>query len=61
MSDDGKKTKELTRSQKAFSEAPEPIQRLIRQVLVEERQVVHLKTRPEIHKKILDHVKSIVR
>lgn len=58
---DSNQTEELTRSQKAFAEAPEPIQRLIRQVLSEERQVMHLKTRPEIHKKILEHVKSIAR
>jgi len=56
-------TEELTRSQKAFVEAPEPIQRLIRQVLAEERQVMHLssKTGTSIHQKILDQVKSVIR
>lgn len=51
----------LTRSQKKFVEAPEPVQRLIRQVLGEERQVMHLTTRPNIHQKILDQVKSVIR
>lgn len=61
MSNSTNQPEEMTRSQKAFVDAPEQIQRLIRQVLSEERQVVHLKTRPEIHKKILDHVRAIVR
>ncbi len=61
MSDTSKQTEEMTRSQKAFVDAPEPMQRLIRQVLSEERQVVHLDTRPDIHKNILEHVKAIVR
>jgi hypothetical protein len=54
---------ELTRSQKKFLEAPEQIQRLIRQVLGEERQVMHLSNRvgSGIHQKILDQVKSVVR
>ena len=56
-------TEKLTRSQKAFVDAPEPIQRLVRQVLSEERQVMHLKSRvgQNTHQKILDFVKTIVR
>lgn len=54
---------DLTRSQKKFVEAPEPIQRLIRQVLSEERQTMHLANRAgaAIHQKILDQVKSVFR
>ncbi len=54
---------ELTRSQTKFVEAPEHIQRLIRQVLGEERQVMHLSNRvgTGIHQKILDQVKSVIR
>jgi hypothetical protein len=61
MSDITSETEKMTRSQKVFVEAPEPIQRLIRQVLSEERQVRHLQNRQNIHQKILDHVRSIVR
>lgn len=50
--------REQTRSQHAFIKAAEPIQQLIRAVLREERDVMHLKRRPEIHQKILDHVKQ---
>lgn len=50
--------REQTRSQQEFVKAPEPIQQLIRAVLREEREVMHLKRRPEIHQKILDHVKQ---
>ena len=54
---------ELTRSQKKFVGAPEPIQRLIRQILSEERQTMHLANRvgAAIHQKILDQVKSVIR
>jgi hypothetical protein len=54
---------ELTRSQTRFVEAPEHIQRLIRQVLSEERQVMHLSSRTGtgIYQKLLDQVKSVVR
>ena len=63
MSDTSKPTEDLTRSQKAFIEADESVQRIVRQVLTEERQVMHLKNRvgEKIHQKILDLVKSIVR
>lgn len=49
---------EQTRSQQEFVKAAEPIQQLVRAVLREEREVMHLKRRPEIHQKILDHVKQ---
>lgn len=54
---------ELTTSQRKFAEAPEHIQRLIRQVLSEERQVMHLssKSGTGIYQKILDQVKSVIR
>lgn len=51
----------LTQSQKKFVEAPEHVQRLIRKILGEERQVMHLTTRPNIHQKILDAVKDVIR
>jgi hypothetical protein len=52
--------REQTRSQQAFIKAAEPIQQLVRAVLREEREVMHLKKRQgtQIHQKILDHVKQ---
>jgi len=50
-----------TRSQEAFLKSTEEIQGLVRSVLRDERDVMHLRRRPEIHQKILDHVKRIVR
>jgi len=55
------KTAGRTRSQDAFLNASEETQQLVRSVLRDERDVMHLKRRPEIHQKILDHVKRIVR
>jgi hypothetical protein len=49
---------EQTSSQQEFVKAAEPIQQLVRAVLREERDVMHMKTRPQIHQKILDHVKQ---
>lgn len=49
------------KSREEFTKAPEEIQLLIKAVLQEERQVMHLKTRPEIHKNILQHVKKIIQ
>jgi hypothetical protein len=44
-----------------FKKAPDEVQMLIRAVLQEERQVMHLKTRPDIHKNIREQVKKIVQ
>jgi hypothetical protein len=58
MPDRNDESRDQTRSQQEFVKAPEPIQQLVRAVLREEREVMHLKRRPEIHQKILDHVKQ---
>jgi hypothetical protein len=58
MPEQNEPPREQTRSQQAFIHAAEPIQQLVRAVLREERDVMHLKRRPEIHHKILDHVKQ---
>jgi len=60
MSTDTSKSKH-SRSQEAFLQASEDVQNLLRSVLRDEREVMHLKRRPEIHQKILEHVKRIVR
>lgn len=53
--------KEETASREEFQKAPEPIRELVKAVLQEERQVMHMKTRPDIHKNILQHVKRLVQ
>ena len=53
--------KSLTKAQKIFTEAPEEYQKLIREILKDERDVVHLKTRPNIQKKVYEHVKRIIK
>jgi hypothetical protein len=50
-----------TGSREEFRKAPEEIRELIKSVLQEERQVMHMRTRPDIHKNILQHVKRLVQ
>ena len=60
MSDSKPHTGE-TRSRTEFSQSPPEIQELVKAVLQEERQVMHMRTRPDIHKNILTHVKRLVQ
>lgn len=55
------KINRLTRAQEIFKAAKPEYQTLIRDVLVEERKVMHLKKRPEIQQRIYDHIKRIVK
>jgi hypothetical protein len=50
-----------TQSRLEFTKAPEEIRELVKSVLQEERLVMHMKTRPDIHKNILQHVKRLVQ
>lgn len=50
-----------TKSRLEYAKAPEEIRELIKSVLQEERLVMHMKTRPDIHKNILQHVKRLVQ
>jgi len=50
-----------TKSRLEFLKAPEEIRELIKAVLQEERAVMHMRTRPDIHKNILQHVKRLVQ
>jgi hypothetical protein len=50
-----------TRSREEFQKAPAEIRELVKSVLQEERQVMHMRTRPDIHKNILQHVKRLVQ
>ena len=46
-----------TRSQQLFLAAPEELQKLVRDILKEEREVMHLLRRPDIHQKIVHLVR----
>ena len=50
-----------TQSRVEFQKAPEEVRELIKAVLHEERAVMHMRTRPEIHINILKHVKRLVQ
>ena len=50
-----------TRAQQIFKEAPEEQQKLIKDILAEERKVMHKERRPNIHQNIYDHVKRLFR
>ena len=54
-----KQTVEESTSRQEFLQAPEELRELVKAVLQEERQVMHVKYRPDIHKNILQHVKRI--
>ena len=51
----------LTRAQEIFKAAKPEYQTLIRDVLAEERKVMHLKKRPEIQQRIYDHIKRTIK
>ena len=53
--------RELRRAQRVFKEAPESLKELIRHLLIEERQVMHLKRRSDIHQRIYEHVKRVIK
>lgn len=53
--------KKLTRAQEIFKAAPQEYQMLIRDILKEERDVMHLKRRSDIHTRLYEHVKRVIR
>lgn len=50
-----------TGSKEHFAKASEDVQHLIKCILQEERQVMHMRRRDDIHKNILEHVKRLVK
>lgn len=58
---DKEKTRQITRAQAIFKDAKVEYQTLIRDVLKEERDVMHLKRRSDIHQRLYDHIKRIVK
>lgn len=57
----GDQPKKLTAAQELFKSAPPEYQALIRDVLKEEREVMHLRRRTDIHQKIYEHVKRVIK
>lgn len=54
-------TKKLTRAQELFKSASSEYQTLIRDILKEERDVMHLKRRSDIHQRLYEHVKRVIK
>lgn len=53
--------KKPTKAQELFMAAPEELKSLIREVLGEERDVQHLQRRSDIHARIYDHIRRIIK
>jgi hypothetical protein len=51
----------LTQAQELFKMAKEEYKTLIRDILQEERDVMHLRRRSDIHTRIYDHVKRVIK
>lgn len=54
-------TRKLTRAQEIFKTTPQEYQTLIRDILKEERDVMHLKRRSDIHTRLYEHVKRVIK
>lgn len=50
-----------SRVSQIFKSASEEHQKLIREILKEEREVQHMTRRPDIHNKIYDHVRRLIK
>jgi hypothetical protein len=62
VTDDNQATdRVLSRAQQIFRDAPENHRDLIKRVLEEERELMHLKRRNDIHQRIYEHVKRVIR
>ena len=53
--------KKLTRAQEIFKAASPEYQTLIRDILKDERDVMHLKRRNDIHHRLYEHVKRVIK
>ncbi|MDS4069328.1 MAG: hypothetical protein RKO24_06875 [Candidatus Competibacter sp.] len=51
----------FTRAQEIFKSAKPEYQTLIREALKEERNVMHLRRRSDIHQRLYDHVKRVIK
>lgn len=53
--------KKLTRAQEIFKSSTPEYQTLIRDILKEERDVMYMKRRNEIHQRLYEHVKRVIK
>lgn len=53
--------KSLTRAQEIFKSSMPEYQTLIRDILKEERDVMHLTRRSDIHQRIYDHIRRVIK
>ena len=51
----------ITEAQEIFKGAKTEYKELIRDILKEERDVMHLKRRSDIHQRLYDHIKRIIK
>lgn len=56
-----KQGQKLTRAQAIFKSAKEEYQTLIRDILKEERDVMHLKRRSDIHQRLYEHIRRVIK
>lgn len=61
MPDDPKPPVKYTRAQQLFKDAPEELQKLIRDILDKERDVMHRQRRNTIHQDLYQAVKTFIR
>lgn len=62
MSDGGGEVKNgLTMAQQIFKSAQPVYQALIRDILREERDVMHLKRRSDIHQRLYEHIRRVIK
>lgn len=53
--------KTLSRAQGIFKGAKPEYQALIRDILKEERDVMHLKRRSDIHQRLYEHIRRVIK
>jgi hypothetical protein len=61
VSDKEHQSNGLSRAQMIFKGAKPEYQILIRDILKEERDVMHLKRRSDIHQRLYDHIKRVIK
>ena len=54
-------TKTLTLAQEIFKSAKPEYQTLIRDILKEERDVMHLRRRNDIHQRLYEHIRRVIK
>lgn len=61
MDSEKKDQKNFTHAQEIFKSAKPEYQTLIREILKEERDVMHLKRRSDIHQRLYEHIRRVIK